>query len=94
MQFYSVVNAKNLKLHEPPMIMDKRESFSVPSVDDFSLYYLDKLREDSILYIRTRTSCMGDVEYLRVGVKGTHPSKERWIEKGKVREKFPHIYVY
>jgi hypothetical protein len=35
----------------------------------------------------------GDVGYLRVGLKGTHPRKEKWIEKDKVRGLFPHLYV-
>ena len=33
-----------------------------------------------------RTSRRGNVEYLRVGLKGMHPSKARWMEIGKVRE--------
>ena len=74
MQTYSVVNVENLKLYEPPMIMDQRESVSVPSMDEFSPEYLDELKEDIILDKRTRNSCRGDVEYLRVGLKGTHPS--------------------
>jgi hypothetical protein len=93
MQIYSVVNVENLKLYEPPMIMDQRESVSVPSVDEFSPEYLDELKEDIILDRRMRTSRRGDVEYLRVGLKGTHPSKAWWIEKEKVREKFPHLSV-
>ena len=36
MQIYSVVNVKNLKLFEPPMIMDQGEEVSIPSVDEFS----------------------------------------------------------
>jgi hypothetical protein len=93
MQIYSVVNVENLKIYEPPMVMDQSESVLVPSFDDFSPEYLDELKEDIILDKRTRTSCMGDVEYLRVELKGTHPSKEWWIEKGKVREKFPHLSI-
>jgi hypothetical protein len=75
MSIYSVVNVENPKFYEPPMIMDQRESVSVPSVDDFFLEYLDELKEDIILDRRMRTSHMGDVEYLRVSLKGTHPSK-------------------
>jgi len=30
------------------------------------------------------------MEYLHIGFKGMHPSKACWIEKEKVREKFPH----
>ena len=30
MQIYSVVNVENLKLYEPPMIMDERENVSLP----------------------------------------------------------------
>jgi hypothetical protein len=45
---------------------------------------LDELQEDIILDRRMRTSCRGNVGYLRVGLKGTNPSKEKWIEKEKV----------
>jgi hypothetical protein len=54
---------------------------------------LDELKEYIILDIRTRTSHMDDVDYLRVGLQGTHLRKEKWIEKHKVRELFPHLYV-
>jgi hypothetical protein len=54
---------------------------------------LDDLKEDIILYKRTRTLHKGHVDYLQVGLKGTHPSKAKWIEKDKVRELFPHLYV-
>ena len=64
MQMYLVVNVENLKLYEPPMIMDQRESVLVPSVDEFSSDYLDELSEDIILDRRTRDSRRGDVEYL------------------------------
>jgi hypothetical protein len=39
------------------------------------------------------TSRGGDVDYLRVGLKGTHPSKEKWTEKDKVRGLFPHLPI-
>jgi hypothetical protein len=94
MQIYSVVNIDNLKLYEPPMIIDRQESVSVPSVDEFSPKHFDKLKEDIILDRRKSTSRRGDEEYLRVGLKGTHPSKAWWIEKEKVREQFPHLLVY
>jgi hypothetical protein len=54
---------------------------------------LDELKEDIILDKRTRASRRGDVDYLRVGLKGTHPRKPKWIEKDKVRELFPHLSV-
>ena len=57
-------------------------------MDEFFLKYFDELKEDIILDRRTRTSCRGDVDYLLVGLKGTYPSKEKWIEKDKVRELF------
>jgi hypothetical protein len=93
MQIYSVVNLENLKLFEPPMIMDQGEEVSIPSFDEFSLEYLEELKEDIILERRTKTSRMVDVDYLRVGLKGTHPSKAKWIEKGNMGELFPHLYV-
>jgi hypothetical protein len=93
MQIYSVVNVKNLKLSEPPMIMDQDEEVSIPSVDEFSPEYLDELQEEIILDRTTRTLHRGDVDYLRVGLKGTHPSKAKWIEKDKVRGLFPHLLV-
>ena len=81
MQMYSVVNVENLKLYEAPLIMDIEEVGTVPIVDGFALEYLDELPEDIILDKRTRTSRWGDVEYLRVGFKGMHPRKEKWLEK-------------
>ena len=36
MQMYSVVNVYNLKLYEPPFIMDTKEVAQIPIVDDFS----------------------------------------------------------
>jgi len=53
---YSVVNVENLKLYEPPLIMDTEEVGTVPIVDDFSPKYLKELPEDIILDRRTRTS--------------------------------------
>ena len=41
MQMYSVVNVKNLKIYEPPLIMDIEEVGSMPTVDKFALEYLD-----------------------------------------------------
>jgi hypothetical protein len=93
MQMYSVVNVDNLKLYEPPMIMDKDEGVQVPTIDDFSPEYLDELQEDVILNKRIKTSRWGDVEYLQVGLKGVHPSKEIWIEIRKVREFYPHLVI-
>jgi hypothetical protein len=43
MQLYSLVNFDNLKIYEPPMIMDEDESIQVPIFDDFSPEYLDEL---------------------------------------------------
>ena len=93
MHIYSVVNIENLKHFEPPMIMDQDEEISIPSVDEFSPEYLDELQECIILDRRMRTSRRGDVDYLRVGLKGTHPSKANWIEKDKVRGLFPHLPI-
>jgi hypothetical protein len=73
------------------MIMDQDEEVSIPSVDEFSLEYLDELQEDIIMDKRTRTSCRGDIDYLRVVLKGTHPTREKWIEKEKVRGLFPRL---
>lgn len=81
MQMYSVVNVENLKLYEPTLIMDTEEVGTVPTVDDFSPEYLNELPEDITLDRRTRTSWRGDMEYLRVGLNGMHPSKEKWLEK-------------
>jgi hypothetical protein len=75
------------------MIMDQGEEVSMPSFDEFPPEYLDDLMEDIILIRRKRNSRRGDVDNIRVGLKGTHPSKDKWIEKHKVREIFPHLHV-
>jgi hypothetical protein len=56
MLMYSMVNVDNLKLYEPPMVMDEDESIQVPTMYDFSPGYLDELQEDVILDKRIRTS--------------------------------------
>jgi hypothetical protein len=56
MQMYSVMNVENLKLYEPPMILDQDESSQVPSIEDFPPEYLNELQEDIILERKTRTS--------------------------------------
>ena len=91
MQIYSVVNVENLRLYEPPLIEDQGEKVQIPSIEDFSLEYLDELQQDTILDRRTRTSKRGSVDYLRVGLKDTNASKAKWIEIGKVRELYPHL---
>jgi len=63
MQMYSVVNVENLKLYEPPLIMDTNKLGTVPIVDDFAPEYLNELPKAIILDRRTRTSQQGDVEY-------------------------------
>jgi hypothetical protein len=67
------------------LIGNKGEHVQIPSIDYFSPEYLTKLQEDIILDRRMRTSKQGNVEYLRVGLKGTNPSKAKWIEVGRVR---------
>ena len=64
MQIYSVVNVDIMKLYEPPMIMDERESVSVPLVYEYALEYLDELKKDIILDKSSRTSRRGDVDYI------------------------------
>lgn len=56
MQMYSVVNVENLKLYEPPLIMDIKEVGTVPTVDEFAPEYLNGLLEEIILDRRPRTS--------------------------------------
>ena len=56
MQIYSVVNVENLKLYEPPMILDEDVSVQVPSVDDLSPEYMSELPQDVILDRNVRTS--------------------------------------
>jgi hypothetical protein len=61
---YSVVNLENLKLFEPPVIIDQGEEVSIPSIDEFSPKYFNDLKEYIILDRRMRTSHMGDLDYL------------------------------
>ena len=56
MQMYSIVNVENLKLYEPPMIVDQDVQVQAPFVDKFSLEYLTKLQEDVKLDKKFRSS--------------------------------------
>jgi hypothetical protein len=91
MQMYSVVNVENLCLYEPPLIVDYESDIQLPSIEDFSPEFLDELKEDAILDRRTHTSRRGNVDYVRVGLKGSKPSKAKWIELEKVRDLYPNL---
>ena len=88
---YFVFNVENLSLYEPPLIDDQGSDVQLPSIEYFLLEFLDELKEDTVLDRRTRQSKRGSVDYLRVGLKGSKPSKEKWKEVGKVRELYPHL---
>ena len=67
---YSIVNVENLKLYEPPMIVDQDIQVQAPSVDEFALEYLNELQEDVILDKKVIYSRRGDMEFPCVGIKG------------------------
>ena len=90
---YVVAKVENLRLSEHPLIDDQGEHVQIPSIEDFSPKFLEELQQDTILDKRTRTSKRGNVEYLHVGLKGTNPSKAKWIKIGRVRELYPHLFV-
>jgi len=48
------------------------------------------LQEDTVLDMKVRTTRRGNVEYLRIGLKGSKPSSAKWIEIGKERNLYPH----
>jgi len=56
MQMYSVVNVENLKLYEPPLVMDTKEVAWIHAMENFALEYLAKFPEDIILNRKTITS--------------------------------------
>ena len=87
----SVVNVENLRLYEPPLIDDQMSDVQLPSIGYFLREFLDELKEDTALDRRTRASKRGSVDYLLVGLKGTKPNKEKWMEVCKVRELYPHL---
>ena len=88
---YSIINADSLRLFEPSLIDDLEEESQLPSIDDLLPEYLNELQEDAVLDRKVRTTCMGDVEYLRIGLKGSKPSSAKWIEIGQLRNQFPHL---
>jgi len=91
MHIYSVVNVDCLRLFEPSMIEDPKEKSQLPSVDDLLPKYLNELQEDTVLDRKVRTTHSGQVEYLRIGLKGSKPSSAKWIEIRQVRQQFPHL---
>ena len=91
MHIYSVVNVDCLRLFEPSLIEDPEEQSQLPSIDDLLPEYLNELQEDTVLDRKVRTMRRGDVEYLRIGLKGSKPSGAKWIEIGQVRQLYPHL---
>jgi len=63
----------------------------LPSIDDLLPEYLNELQEHTVLDRKVRTTCRGDVEYLRIGLRGSKPSSAKWIEIGQVRNLHPHL---
>eukprot|EP00253_Pinus_taeda_P009193 PITA_09193 len=91
MHIYSVVNVNCLRLFEPSMVEDPKEQSQLPSVDDLLPEYLNELQEDTVLDRKVRTTRSGQVEYLRIKLKGLKPGSAKWIEIGQVRQQFPHL---
>eukprot|EP00253_Pinus_taeda_P002219 PITA_02219 len=50
-----------------------------------------KVKEDTVLDRKVRTTRRGHVEYLRIGLKGSKPSGAKWIEVGQARNQYPHL---
>ena len=73
------------------MIEDPEEQSQLPSIEDLLPKYLNELQEDTVLDRKVRSMHGWDVEYLRIGLKGSNPSKARWIEVKQVRELYPHL---
>ena len=91
MHIYSVVNADSLRLFEPSLIEYPEEQSQLPSIDALLPEYLNELEEDTVLDRKVRTTRRGDVEYLRIGLKGSKPSSAKWIEIGQARNLYPHL---
>jgi len=73
------------------MIEYSEEQSQLPFIKDLLPKYLNDLQEDTVLGRKVRTMHRGDVEYLRVGLKGSNPSNAWWIEFKQVREFYPHL---
>jgi len=43
MKICVVINVENLRLYESPLIEDQGKNVQIPSIEDFSLEYLDEL---------------------------------------------------
>ena len=56
MKICSIFNVENLKLYEPPMIVDQDAQVQLPFVGEFSPEYLNELQEDVILDKKVRSS--------------------------------------
>jgi len=88
---YSVMNANCLRLFQPSLIEDPEKKSELPSIDDLLPKYLNELQEDTVLDREVRTKCRGDVEYLKIGLKGSKLSSAKWIEIGQVRQLYAHL---
>ena len=56
---YSIINAENVKMYEPPMIVDQDLQVlqvQVHSINEFAPKYLNELQEDVILDKKVRSS--------------------------------------
>lgn len=91
MHIYLVVNVDSFRLFEPSLIKDPEGQSQLPSIDDLLPEYLNELQEDTVLDMKVRTTHTGDVEYLRIGLKGSKPSSAKWMKIGQERNLYPHL---
>jgi len=91
MHIYSIVNANNLRLFEPSLIVYPEEKSQFPSIDDLLPKYFNELQEDIVMDKKVRMTRRGDVEYFRIELKGSKPSSAKWIEIGQMRQLYPHL---
>ena len=91
MHIYSVVNVDCLRFFEPSMVENPEQQSQLPSVDDLLCVYRNELQGDTVLDRKAKTTRRGDIEYLRIGLKGSKPSNAKWIDIGQVKKQYPHL---
>lgn len=55
MQIYVVVNVEKLRLYEPPLVEYQGDNIQIPSIEYFSLEYIDEVQQETIPDRRTRS---------------------------------------
>jgi hypothetical protein len=82
---------ENLKLFKPSMLDEEEENQVCMNIEYLAPRRLEELKEDTVLRHKEWTTCRGQQEMWKIGLKGQTTKKVNWYERNHIASKFPHL---